>query len=206
VVFVGVGSELLRLEGGQVEVWGEGEGFSDGRILALEVLFEDLWLVQEGGSEPLRFLQGSQEFVLPGEGGPAGAAVSLAVDEKAGQLWVGMEDGKRGGMASLSREGVWISQLRLPGPPLGLAAYGGAVVASCSEGLILLEAGERLRRTLGPEQGLPCCAYSSLGLIPGEILVETEMGLYRSLLEGRKSSEEAPREEVQPPVVERIEV
>lgn len=205
-LFVGVGSEVLRVRGEEVVCWGEADGLPGEPVLDLATLFDDLWMVSRGSSGPLRFLRGCLDLEQPGAEGPAGQATALAADNESGQLWVAFEDGEKGGVGSLSREGVWISQLRLPGPARSVAAYGGAVVASCRAGLILLESGERLRRTLGVEQGLPDCGYHALGLVPGEILVDTEEGLYRSLLEVRQEPREEASPGAAPPAPERIEV
>lgn len=190
-VYAGVGARLVRSRDGVVDVWGPGEGLPDRELVALAPLYDDLWVVFAGEGGPRRFGQAVPEPDPVPESGPAGMAVSVTPDEDSGQLWVGFADGARGGVASVSREGHWITQLRFPAPVVGVAAAKGSVLASGSAGLYLLEEGERRRRAFGPEDGLPerdCGVVAFAGPVA---LVDTAGGLYQSNPERWRPPEEA---------------
>lgn len=188
-VFAGVGGRLVRSRAGAVEVWGPEQGVPGGPVVALETLFDDLWLVPLGARGPLRFAQGTPGPDPVPDDGPRGRATALVADEDSGQLWVGFEDGEKGGAASLSREGRWISQLRLPAPVRGLAAAGGTMAVAAGGGLFLLEEGARQRQALGSGAGLPDGGAGLVALSAGQLLVDTPAGVYLSDLEAWRPPE-----------------
>ncbi len=179
-VFLGLGPRLVRIQGKRVETWGTGEGLPGGSIVGLATLFDDLWVLVQGAGGPVRLGRGVPPIERPVAGGPAGEARIMAVDERSGQLWVGFADGAKGAAASLNREGLWISQLRLGAPVDALAADSGAVLAGTSEGLYALTAGERIRKLYGEDDGLVGGRIRALALARGTGLVGTEVGLFRS--------------------------
>lgn len=180
-LYVGVGSELLRIQGDQVEAWGEAEGLPAGsRVLAAEPLFDDLWVLFEGEPGPRQFGQGAAESEPVARSGPEGRTTCLAGDDDSGQLWVGFEDGGKGGVASLSREGIWITQLRLPGRVKMVAAQGGTMLAATSKGLVLLEEGQRIRRIFTHQDGLDGLDCRAVGLVDDQVWLDCGQGVLRS--------------------------
>lgn len=190
-VYAGVGSRLVRSRDEVVDVWGPSEGLPDAELVALAPLYDDLWVVFAGEGGPRRFAQAVPQPDPVPESGPAGLALSLTPDEDSGQLWVGFADGERGGVASVSREGTWITQLRFPAPVVGVAAARGSVLASGAAGLYLLEEGERRRRAFGLDDGLPGRACGVVAFAGSVALVDTEAGLYQSNPERWKPPEQA---------------
>lgn len=170
-LFAAVGSRILAVRGRQVETWGREQGLPDAPVLDLAALFDDLWALFEG-HPPMRFPGGRGRPEAPVEDGPAGQGTVLAPDEESGQVWVGLTDGARGGVASLSRDGIWITQLRLPGAAVAVSAAQGAVSAATTAGLVLLEDGERIRRIFGVEDGLPSLECRAVGLTGRELWVD----------------------------------
>ncbi len=183
IVFAAVGNRIAKIENSVLEVWGTKEGLPEVPVQALEVMFDDLWVVCEGDAGPRRYPQGvADPDPIPGWG-PSGEVVSLCADEDTGELWVGLVDGNKGGVASLSREGRWITQLRFRSPVYSIAASRGTVLASSPQGLFVLEEGERKRQNYGTEEGLPAGSSHAVGLAGEMMLVDTAWGLYRSRVE-----------------------
>lgn len=179
-VYAGVGSRLVRSRDGVVDVWGPAEGLPEREVVAVAPLYDDLWAVFAGEGGPRRFGQAVPEPDPVPDSGPSGMAVSLTPDEDSGQLWVAFADGARGGVASISREGNWITQLRLPAPVVGVAAAKGSVLASGAAGLYLLEEGERRRRAFGPEDGLPARPCGVVAFAGPVALVDSAGSLFQS--------------------------
>jgi hypothetical protein len=190
-VYAGVGARLARNRDGVVDVWGPSEGLPDREVVAMAPLYDDLWVVFAGEAGPRRFAQAVPEPDPVPDFGPAGMATSLTPDEDSGQLWVGFADGTRGGVASVSREGGWITQLRFPAPVVGVAASKGSVLASGAAGLYLLEEGERRRRAFGPDDGLPAKDCGVVAFAGAVALVDTSGGLYQSNPERWRPPEQA---------------
>lgn len=172
--------------------WGVEQGVPNLEVLAMESLFEDLWVIFSGMGGPHRFLGGAPHPELPLENGPSGLARGLAADNVSGQVWVSFKDGRKGGVASMSREGIWITQLRLPSWVRDLGAEAGHVAAVTGQGVFYLAPGSRKRRTFSVSEGLAGPEGRAIALSEGQILVDA--GRVLSLSEVGFLAGEAPPE------------